>query len=142
MSPRRRKRLDPSGDRGVSAASGIAPRVLADEALGTEQIVGGDRVLDRAIDVVDSFEPLARPDVEVTDPIAVAPIRVGLEHVAQQSVHSVRRTSAVERQHEQLLVGQPIEHFATVLAREHVVAHRPGQPIEARYVEEEVDVVG
>ena len=99
---------------------------------------GGQRVPDGRLGVPGAVVPAAGPAMQPGDVAGALVEQVGAQHVGEQVVVAVPAAVVVERDDEQVLPLQRLEHRpARPVRAGDGVAQRPGQPVEDRGVEQE-----
>ena len=110
---------------------------------GPLDVVAGHGVGDRLGRVAVPLVPVARPPVQLADPLGLLVEQPGPEHVGEEVVVAVPVPAIVERDEEEVRPIEPLEHRLPAAAAGDGVAQRPGEPIEDRGLEQEVaDLVG
>jgi hypothetical protein len=99
-------------------------RLIHHQPFGAIDVVRGHRVPNGAIDVTGRLEPRAGLLVHPPNPWWVAALEVGLQGVTEQPVHPIRALAAIERDQEQPVPEDVVQHLTRVMAVQHLVAQR------------------
>ena len=108
-----------------------------DELGGALDVVAGHRVGDRLGRVAVRLVPVARPPMQLVDPVGLLVEQPCPQHVGEQVVVAVPEAAIVERDEEQVRPIELLEHRLAAAAAGHRVAQRPGEPVQDRGLEQE-----
>ena len=104
------QRFEPAPEGGLLAALAHRGRRQLDELRGPLEVLAGHGVGDRLGPVAVRLVPVARPPVELGDPVGVLVEQAGPEHVGEEVVVAVPGAAVVERDEEEVRPLEPLEH--------------------------------